>query len=92
MSELVKRLGSASITFSPVEISAEMATSNVEMSVAKSLSSEYAMASVLKIMFSVTESVLQEEKPVVRNTVSHQTHRILTPQQTTGNAIECARR
>ena len=46
LSELVKRPGDASITSSPVVRIAEMATSIVEMSVARSLNSESAMASV----------------------------------------------
>ena len=87
----MKRLGSASITFSPVEISAGTATSNVGMSVARSPNSEFAMASVKQIMCSAT-GVLQEERPVERVTVSHLTHRILTQQQTTRIAMECARR
>ena len=61
LSELVKRLGSASITSSPVESDAGTATSNVGMSVARNQNSEFAMASVLKIMCSATVCVLQEE-------------------------------
>ena len=63
LSELVKKLGSASIISSPVVQSAEMATSNVEMCVARSLNSDCAMASVLKIISSAM-GVLQEERPV----------------------------
>jgi len=92
LSELVKKLGSASITSSHVWISAGTATSNVEMSVARSLNSEFAMGSVLKTMFSAMKCVLKEERPVDKNTVCLQTHRILTPQQTTRSAMECARR
>ena len=64
LSELVKRLGDASITSSPVVPNAEMATSDVEMCVARSLSSDCAKTSVLQIISSVMESVLQEEMPV----------------------------
>ena len=58
LSELVKRLGDASITSSPVVLNAEMDTSIVEMCVARSLNSDCAMASVLKIKSSATECVL----------------------------------